>query len=333
MTVTFGPEVEDLIPKPTVWKPNEAMHSAPARRSRALERHGDSGFEYVRASSYADAVSALREHGDGAKIIAGGQSLVPMMNLRLIRPTVLIDVNGIGAKRPYLDCGQLVLPAMTRYSEVLTSPMVRNQSPLLVEAVTYVGNVRVRNRGTIGGSLAHGQAAAEVAAVALALDGVITAYGPEGCRTIRSEDFFLGYLTTSLEPDEVVTELRLPAAGRGRGWSFHEVARRGDCPAIVGVAASVDLEPDSDVIRAVRVGLLGVADRPVIGEPTATSSLVGRVPSAAHLDSVACAVAVATYPMDDAQASGTYRRRLVRVLTRRALTEALLGAGGWVAAA
>jgi CO/xanthine dehydrogenase FAD-binding subunit len=331
MTVTFGPEVENLTAMPTVWMPEEGVRRA--TRGGGLPRHGGSGFEYVKVTSYAEAVAALVEHGDGARIIAGGQSLVPMMNLRLVRPTVLIDVNGIAPERPYLDCDQLVLPAMTRYSEVLASPMVRSHSPLLASAVTHVGNVRVRNRGTIGGSLAHGQSTAEIAVVALALGGEITAYGPAGSRVIRSEDFFLGYLTTSLEPEEVVTALRLPVAGRRRGWSFHELARRSGCPAIVGVAATVELEPGADLVTGLKVGLLGVADRPVIGAPSATSRLIGQVPSAAQLDSVACAVGAATCPMDDAQASGTYRRRLVRVLTRRALTEALLGAGGRVAAA
>ena len=333
MTVTFGPAVENLTSVPAVWIPEEDMHAVRASQGDGLKRHGASLFEYVKVGSYAEAVAALREHGDGAKIIAGGQSLVPMMNLRVVRPTVLIDVNAIGHQPVRLECDRLVLPAMTRYSEVLASDLVRSQSPLLAAAAAHVGNVRVRNRGTLGGSLAHGQATAEIAAVALALGAEITVHGSEGDRVIRSEDFFLGYLTTSLAPDEVVTGLRLPLMGRRRGWSFHELTRRGGWSAVVGVAASVELAPSEDAVRSVRVGLIGVADRPVLGQPTVTSSLVGRVPSAAQLDAVACAVAAATYPIDDVQASGSYRRRLARVLTRRALTEALLGAGGRVATA
>jgi carbon-monoxide dehydrogenase medium subunit len=330
MTVTFGPEVENLAATPTVWMLEEGARRA--TQAGGLPRVGDSGFKYLKVESYLEAVAALVEHGDGASIIAGGQSLVPMMNLRLVRPTVLIDVNGIEPEPPHLDCGQLVLPAMTRYSEVLASPLVSRLSPLLATAVTHVGNVRVRNRGTIGGSLAHGQSTAEVAAVALALGGEITVFGPAGFRSIASEDFFLSYLTTCLEPNEVVTALRLPIVGQRRGWSFHELSRRSDSPGVVAVAATVELEPGLDAVRGLKVGLLGVADRPLTGAPAAMSSLIGQIPSAAHLDSVASKVAAATCPMDDVQASGTYRRRVLRVLVRRALTEALLGAGGRVAA-
>ncbi|MHB1784976.1 MAG: FAD binding domain-containing protein [Acidimicrobiales bacterium] len=290
-------------------------------------------FKYVEVESYDDAVRALTDHGDEAKILAGGQSLVPILNLRLARPTVLIDINSIDPEQPHIDGDHLVLPAMTRYSHVLESHIVRSQSPLLAAAVAHVGNVRVRNRGTVGGSLAHGEATGEISAVALALDGEITARGPEGDRTIRAEDFFVTFLTTSLDPEEVVTGLRLPVAGSRRGWSFHEMVRRSSDFAIVGVAASVELEPNDDAVRVVRVGLIGVADRPMLAEPAATASLVGLVPSTGQLDAVAGAVAAATSPRNDVHASGTYRRRLVGVLTRRALAEALLSAGGRAAAA
>jgi CO/xanthine dehydrogenase FAD-binding subunit len=333
MTLTFGREAEAPTPMSAVSSPSPGVHTARASRGGEPRRHGDAGFDYVRVHSYDQAVAALTEYGEGAKVIAGGQSLVPMVNLRLVRPTVLIDVNGIDPERPYVEYDHLVIPAMTRHSQLLASPVVQSHCPLLAQAVAHVGNVRVRNRGTLGGSLAQGEATAEIGAVALALDGEITAYGPQGHRIMRSEDFFLGFLTTALGLEELVTGLRLPLAGPKRGWSFHEMTRRVGGMAIVGVAATVELAPDAEVVRSVRVSLIGVAERPVIGEPGATSSLLGEVPSAAHLDAVAAAVAAATRPRDDVLASGSYRSRLARVLTRRALTEALLGAGGRIAAA
>jgi len=318
MTVTFGPTVDELAPRP------------PAPENG---RRRDAAFEYVRVGSYDEAVEALEHYGARAKVLAGGQSLVPMMNLRLVRPGVLIDINGIDAGQPYFELDRLVLPAMTRYCEVLASPTVSAGSPLLAAAVSRVGNVRVRNRGTLGGSLAQGEATAELGAVMLALGSEIIVYGPRGYRTIAAEDFFLGYLTTSLQPEEVITGLCLPLARPRRGWSFHEMSRRSGSSAIVGVAANVELAPDGGEISSARLGLIGVADRPVVGSFEAVSSLEGEVPTLAQLDAVAFAVAAATCPVDDVQASGSYRRRMVRVLARRALNEAVLRAGGRVGTA
>jgi CO/xanthine dehydrogenase FAD-binding subunit len=328
MTVMFGPTTHDLMP---ISKAPGSLEGELARQAAGdWERrwYRPARFEYQMVHSYEEAVAALVEHGPEAKIIAGGQSLVPMMNLRLLRPTALIDLNGIGSSQPHLDGGRLVLPAMSRYSAVLASPMVRSESPLLAAAVAHVGNVRVRNRGTLGGSLAHGQPTAELGAVILALEGDVVAYGPQGSRVIRAEDFFLGLLKTSLRPDEVVTALRLPLSRPRRGWSFQEISRRSGNPAIVGVAASLELAPGDDVVASLGIGLIGVADRPVAGHKGVTSSLVGKSPSAEQLEGVAAAVAAATCPESDVHASGEYRRRLVKVLTRRALTEALLGARG-----
>jgi CO/xanthine dehydrogenase FAD-binding subunit len=329
MSVTFGPVVENLALTPEVERPEQGIRLAGVvgRSSTGAERPR---FEYVLVRTYDEAVHSLKAFGKGAKVIAGGQSLVPMMNLRLVKPTVLIDLNGIGAERPYVERDHLVVPAMTHYSAVLVSDLVRSKSPLVAEAVAHVGNVRVRNRGTLGGSLAQGEATAEIGAVSLALEGEILTWGPQGCRAIRCEDFFLGDLRTSLEPAEVITALRLPLTGTRRGWSFQEMARRSGGVAVVGVAANVELAGDNSV-RAVRVGLIGVADRPILGQPIATSSLLGQIPSVAHVDAVAAAVAAATCPVTDVLASGSYRRRLARVLTRRALIEALLRAGARIA--
>ena len=280
-------------------------------------------FKYVAVSSYGDAVRALTEYGDEAKILAGGQSLVSMLNLRLARPSVLIDINPIDAPEPQRDGDRLVLSAMTRYSRILASETARRDIPLLTAALANVGNVRVRNRGTVGGTLAHCEATSEVCVASLALSADITAQGPTGPRTIRAEDFFLGFFTTVLEPDEVVTEIRLPVSGPGRGWSFLEMVRRSSDYAIVDVGVSVVLDTESGDLVEVRVGLGGVGDRPVLAADDTTRTLVGQNPTDEQVDEVACAVAASTSPRSDLHASGSYRKRLVRVLTRRALIDAV----------
>ena len=280
-------------------------------------------FKYVAVDSYDEAVRALVEYGEEAKILAGGQSLVSMLNLRLARPAVLVDINPVEAPAPRQDGNRLILSAMTRHSRILDSETVRRESPLLTAALANVGNVRVRNRGTVGGTLAHGEGTSEVCTVSLALDGEITARGPAGDRTIRAQDLFLGFLTTALEPDEVITGLTLDTMGFGQGWSFHEMVRRSSDYAIVGVGVSVELHPVSGVVVAARIGLGGVADRPVLAGGDLIESLVGEVPSDEKLAEAARAAAAATSPRSDIHASGSYRQRLVEVLTRRGLREAV----------
>jgi CO/xanthine dehydrogenase FAD-binding subunit len=285
--------------------------------------YGEPRFRYELVRSYEEAVFALREHGEGAKALAGGQSLVPLMNLGVLRPSALIDLNGIAAVAPRVEGGRLSLSAMTRYSEVLFSDLARCRTPLLTAAIAYVGNVRVRNRGTLGGALAHGQATSELSAVALALGGEILAYGPAGARVIDAEEFFVGHLKTDLRPEEVVTGLSLEVVQPRQGWSFKELARRSGAEAVAGVAANVTLSTRRDAIGEVRLGLIGVDDHPVAGDRTVLSSLLGRIPTPAEIDEVAAAVTARTAPVTDWQATASYRRRLVRVLVRRALTEAL----------
>jgi aerobic carbon-monoxide dehydrogenase medium subunit len=280
-------------------------------------------FEYTRVVSYDEAVQALCDHDEDAKLLAGGQSLVPMLNLRLVRPTVLIDINAADTREPYLDSGRLVLPALTRHAQLLADPAVRCNAPLLGAAARYIGNVRVRNRGTLGGSLAHADPTGELSCAALALDASVAVRGPRGEREIRVADLFTGYLSTRLEQEDVITELHVPVGRRARGWSFQEVARRASDFAVVGAAACVEVDPGSGAVRHARVGLAGVADRVVPAEPAAVGSIVGTVPTDAALADVARAVAAATSPDSDVHASGGYRRRLVAVLTRRALAEAI----------
>ncbi|MGO9880406.1 MAG: FAD binding domain-containing protein [Acidimicrobiales bacterium] len=323
MMAMFEPAVDTTTPMAAAPGALENAHARVVLDDWERRWYGEPRFNYELVRSYEEAVFALREHGEGAKALAGGQSLVPLMNLRLLRPSALIDLNGIGASAPQLDGGRLWLSAMTRYSQVLVSELARFQTPLLTTAIAYVGNVRVRNRGTIGGALAHGQATSELAAVALALGGEILAYGPTGTRVIDAEEFFVGHLKTDLRPEEVVTGLRLEAAQPRQGSSFKELARRSGAEAIAGVAANITLSPERDVIGGVRLGLIGVDEHPVAGDRTVLSALVGRIPTPAEIDEVASQVTARTAPVTDSQSTASYRRRLVRVLIRRALTEAL----------
>jgi CO/xanthine dehydrogenase FAD-binding subunit len=323
MTAMFESGVDKAMPMPSAPGALEDTHARVVLDDWERRWYGEPRFKYELVRSYEEAVFALREHGEGAKALAGGQSLVPLMNLRVLRPSALIDLNGIVAIAPQVEGGRLSLSAMTRYSQVLLSELVRCQTPLLTAAIAYVGNVRVRNRGTIGGALAHGQATSELAAVALALGGEILAYGPTGTRLIDAEEFFVGHLKTDLRPEEVVTGVRLEVAQSRQGSSFTELARRSGAEAIAGVAANVTLSPERDVIGGVRLGLIGVDERPVAGDRTILSSLLGRIPTPAEIDDVAAEVTARTAPVTDSQSTASYRRRLVRVLIRRALTEAL----------
>jgi CO/xanthine dehydrogenase FAD-binding subunit len=290
-------------------------------------------FEYTRVVSYDEAVQALCDHDEDAKLLAGGQSLVPMLNLRLVRPTVLIDINAADAREPYLDSGRLVLPALTRHARLLADPVVRRNAPLLSAAARYIGNVRVRNRGTLGGSLAHADPTGELSCAALALDASVVVRGPHGEREIAVADLFDGYLSTRLEQEDVITGVHVPVGRRALGWSFQEVARRASDFAVVAAAACVEVDPGHGAVRHARVGLAGVADRVVPAESAAVGSIVGTVPTDAALAEVARTVAEATSPESDVHASGAYRRRLVAVLTRRALAEAIGRAHDAVAAA
>lgn len=291
-------------------------------RSSLGEAHGDrvqpTSFEYQRADSWDEAVELLRIWQGEAKILAGGQSLVAMMNLRLTLPAALIDVNGIGDQGgPRIESSAgapvLVIPALTRHATVLTSAVVAEHAPLLRHVVRLVGNVRVRNRGTFGGSVAHADPTGEIPCSVLALGGVVRLQSPRGVRDVPVTEFFRTYLTTAAEDDEVVTEIRIPGSA-GEPWAFDEVTRRFSDFATVAVAVQT---------RAGRptVVLGGVADRPLRVADDLVGGVDGR--DEAGLDSAAGAVADSVNPEGDVHASADYRRRLVRVLVRRALTTVL----------
>jgi aerobic carbon-monoxide dehydrogenase medium subunit len=284
-------------------------------------------FNYQRVTSFEEAARALRERGEDAKVIAGGQSLVPMMNLRVARPEWLIDINPVGAGPIKDRGGYLRLPALTRHRAVEEAEVVRRRCPILAEAAARVGNVRTRTRGTIGGSLAHADPAGELPCVTVALGAEVTVQGPDGVRDVAVDDLLVSYLTTTLAPDEVVAEVRVPTLGPRSGWSFLEMSRRSSDWMVVGVAAVVELDAGGTVAAA-SVVIGGVAERPWTVPAEVLEDLLGAAPEAAPLARVAERAAAMLHPDDDVHASGAYRRRLAAVLGRRALAEAAARAGG-----
>lgn len=284
-------------------------------------------FEYVAPRSLDEAVAALVEHGEDAKVLAGGQSLMPLLAFRLARPSVLVDLNGI-AELDYhrLDGDTLVLGALARQRDVERIPGLGERCAMVAEAVGHVGHVAIRNRGTVAGSIAHADPAAEWPALALALDAELDVVGPSGRRTVPARDFFVTYFTTAKEPDEIVAEVRVPLPNGRSGSCFLELARRHGDFAIVGVAALVALADDG-TIGGARLALIGVGDK-AVRATEAEAVLAGREPAEALLAEAAAAVGEATSPSDDLHATADYRRHAARVLTRRALTLALARAKG-----
>ena len=282
-------------------------------------------FDYARAASWDDAVAQLTAGGEDARAIAGGQSLVPMMMLRLAAPSVLVDLGPIVSPPVRCEDDALEVPALTRHAELEESAVIRDACPMLAEAAAHIGNVRVRRRGTIGGSLAHGEPSAELACVALAHGATVRAVGPAGERTIPAADLVVGALVTSLAPGELITSVRIPRLRDDQGSAFVELARRAGDFAMVEVAAIVTLG-DGGVISDARVVLGATGDRPVDHSALA-GPLTGRAPADAVFAEVADAVAAAAAIGPSSHAGAAYRRRMVAVLVRRALRAAAARAG------
>src|ERR1700733_8596474 len=241
--------------------------------------------EYEAPTTVADAVDLLAEHLDEASVLAGGQSLIPLLALRLARPAVLIDINGVAELSGVSAAdGWVTVGAMTREYMAEESEVVAGAVPLLAAALPFIGHEAIRNRGTVGGSLAHADPAAELPAVARALDAEFVVRGPSGERVVPAAEWFEGYLTTSRRPDELLTEVRFPAAGRGTGISFLEVARRHGDFAIVGLAASLTLSRGA--ITDARLAFAGMSDVPVRAAD-AEDLLVGGRPSTELFDGAA----------------------------------------------
>ena len=275
-------------------------------------------FDYEVAESVDHAIELLKENGEEAKILAGGHSLLPIMKLRLAAPTVLIDLGRIDDLNYVRDEGDhLAIGAMTRHSDMERDATLKEHCGLVAYTASLVGDPQVRHRGTIGGSISHGDAASDLPSALLALDANFVVKGPEGERTLAAGDFFQDYLQTVLGPDEVLTEVRVPKLN-GAGWAYKKFNRRAQDWAVVGAAAIVERSNGS--IGSARIGLTNMGSTP-LRATAAESALSGADPS-----SVAEATGSAdegTSPTSDIAASAEYRRHLARVLSKRAVEEAL----------
>ena len=283
-------------------------------------------FDYVKPASVADAVAALGAHE--ATILAGGQSLVPLMNLRLARPSLLVDVNGL-FELDYVrsDSDHITVGALCRHRRLEFDPVVAEQVPLLAEAASLIGYPAIRNRGTLGGSVAHADPAAELGAALLALGATVSVVGPRGPRRIEADDLFSGFFTTSLATDELLVEVTVPSKQPGEGSAFVEFApRRGDF-AVVGIAARLTRDR-AGKCSSVTVAGCGLATTPV-NLSNATDTLIGEKSlDDDHLRSIAARIGTAFEPTSDLQASGADRRELASAVTVEALRRAWVHAGG-----
>jgi len=267
-------------------------------------------FDYVRAGSAQEAVALIAQHGDDAKLLAGGHSLLPLMKLRLAQPSVLVDVARVSDLRYVRDAGDhIAIGALTRHADLQRDPVLAQHVPLLAHAAGHVGDPQVRHRGTIGGSIAHADPASDLPATTVALGATYIAQGPHGTREIPAAQFFQGYLSSVLAPDELLTEIRVPKMADA-GWSFQKFTRRAQDWGIVGVAAWVRGAQSG-------VALFNMASTPVL----ATDVSVALAGGASAADAAQLAAAQADAPRD-LSASPEYRVHLAKVLTLRALTQA-----------
>jgi carbon-monoxide dehydrogenase medium subunit len=280
-----------------------------------------SAFSYVRATSVMNALELLAAHGDKAKVLSGGQSLMPAMNLRLISPELVVDIGGITELRDIAVRGDvLTIGALTRHVDLLKSPEIAAHAPLLTEAIAHVAHPAIRNKGTLGGSLAHADPAAELPACMLALNATIIVNGQAGERRIAAEDFFMGIYETALSGHELLTAVELPVARGNFAHFFCEFARRHGDYAIAGLAAQAVVE--GKVFMGLRMAFFAVGDRPLLAR--AAGRLLNVTVTPAVLSEVSTALAEELDPHGDQQASAPMRRHLAKVLMARCVS-ALLG--------
>lgn len=281
-------------------------------------------FAYHAPTSIDEALALLAEHGDEAKPLAGGQSLVPLMNFRLARPAHLVDLNRV-AELAYIrsEDGAVRIGAMTRQREIERSTLTAERWPLLTAATRHIGHVHIRNRGTVGGSLAHADPAAELPAVMLVLNAEVLARSSRGERTLTAQDFFISHYATALEPDELLTEVRIPNLPPQTGWAFEELSRRHGDFALVGVAALVTLDPGGSIHEA-RLAFAGGGPTPIRASG-AEAILAGQRPNEALFREAGERASSELDPDSDVHASAEYRREIAAVLTRRALARAAAG--------
>jgi carbon-monoxide dehydrogenase medium subunit len=275
-------------------------------------------FDYVRPSSVAEAVSAIGEAGEDGKILAGGQSLIPVLRLRLAYPSTIVDVGRIDEMRGVRDDGDaIVIGAMTTHHDVMHDALVREHAPLIAQATETIADPQVRHRGTFGGALAHADPAGDLGAVALALGCEFVATGAGGERRIPAADFFVDYLTTTLRPDEVLTSIRVPKLGEGWSSHYEKFNRVAQAWSIVGVAALV--RRDNGSIAEARIGLTNMGNTP-LRATAVEAALAGASPQA--IAEAAEHAADGTNPPSDLSGQADYRQHLARVLTRRAVLAA-----------
>jgi carbon-monoxide dehydrogenase medium subunit len=290
-----------------------------------------SAFNYTRAASVTNALELLVAHGDRAKVLSGGQSLMPAMNLRLIFPELVVDIGGLGELRGITVAGDvLTIGALTRHADLAKSPEITAHAPLLTQAVAHVAHPAIRNRGTIGGSLAHADPASELPACMLALDATIVARGLAGERRIPAGDFFRGIYETALSPQELLVAIELPVARKHSTHFFSELARRHGDYAITGLAAQAIMA--DGVFTGLRMAYFAVGDRPLLAR--AAERLLNVTITPALLSQASTALAEELDPLDDQQASASMRRHLAKVLMARCVSALLgrpdLNAGGAV---
>ncbi len=284
-------------------------------------------FRYEAPTSVAECLELLAAHGDEAKILAGGQSLVPLMNLRLAQPAMLVDINGVEelAYAVHDDGGALRLGALTRLRSLERDARLAASQPLLAEAIPLIGHTQIRNRSTVGGNLAHADPAAELPAVLMLSNGALAVTGPDGDRTIAAREFFQTYFTTDLAPDEIIREVQLPSWRPGDGWCVQEVSRRHGDFALVGVACRLSTDADG-VITEAGAAFFGVGGTPHLAESAAL--LVGTRAGAEDLRQLAGETTAELDPDGDVHVSADYRKHVGGVLARRAFAEAYARADG-----
>jgi carbon-monoxide dehydrogenase medium subunit len=277
-------------------------------------------FDYVKPAALNEAIEALAATDGEGKVLAGGQSLLPLLNFRMVRPTVLVDINGL-KELSFIETrgDRVVIGALTRHREIEQSPLIASKLPVMSAAMRHVAHLAIRNRGTIGGSLSHADPAAELPMMALFYGATIVAEGPSGRRNIPADEFFVDALTNCLEPDEIVVEIEFPILAHD-GWAFEEVARRFGDFALASIAVAIRREQTG--IADIRIGVMGVADTPLrlIG---VEQELGGAKVDSSMPDRFSGLVTAATSPNSDLHASAEYRKHLLGALARRAMATAL----------
>jgi CO/xanthine dehydrogenase FAD-binding subunit len=280
-------------------------------------------FDYYDPRSLEEALALLDTHQGDSKVLAGGQSLMPLLNMRLARPSIVIDINRI-KEFNYVRAsdGAIAIGALARQRALQTDKLIAERVPILQEAAYYIAHPQIRSRGTICGSIAHADPAAELPALALALDAEMTLTSAKAARTVGAETFFQSFFTTALEANEILTEVRFPAPPRDSAWSMIEISRRHGDFAIAGIVAGLTVEPDRQVIRSARLVYFGVGPTP-IRIKAAEGALIGQAAAETAFEAAAQSAKQGIDPSNDIHATEEYRRALAATLTKRALRAAL----------